>query len=203
MSSSDQRASDVLAEVELVLREHDVDPALAARIRALLSVVARDDSQSWERGSVPGTRVSLDSVSTIGPVRIDATQPARPGAREPERAREAITDRITAPMPASPLLLPLQLLATGGMGEVHRAHDRPLARDLAMKVLHAHLAPLPRMRARFLDEAQITAQLAHPSIPPVHALGELEDGRPYFTMKEVRGRTLAEIIDRGFGPDGA
>ena len=53
----------------------------------------------------------------------------------------------------------------------------------------------PRVLARFLEEAQVTAQLAHPSIPPVHEIGELSDGRPYFTMKEVHGETLAALIE--------
>ncbi|MCB9598664.1 MAG: SUMF1/EgtB/PvdO family nonheme iron enzyme [Sandaracinaceae bacterium] len=97
-------------------------------------------------------------------------------------------------------LLPLsgleivELIASGGMGEVHRAHDRALNRDLAMKILHGTFSAQSMMRARFFEEAQVTAQLAHPSIPPVHEVGELPDGRPYFTMKEVHGRTLLDVL---------
>ena len=47
---------------------------------------------------------------------------------------------------------------------------------------------------RFIEEAQATAQLTHPGIVPVHEMGRLEDGRLYFTMAEVRGRTLSQVI---------
>src|SRR5690606_17346235 len=47
---------------------------------------------------------------------------------------------------------------------------------------------------RFVEEAQCSAQLQHPGIVPVHELGRLADGRLYFTMREIRGRTLTEVI---------
>ena len=139
------------------------------------------------------------------PVDLLLTQAARPNAssrpprddddEDDEGSRPTVASQ--PPRPRSPKLEPVVLLARGGMGEVHRARDTALHRQLAMKVLHTHLAGSEKLRARFLDEAQITAQLAHPSIPPVHEVGELDDGRPYFTMKEVHGRTLAELIDDG------
>src|SRR5437773_1591634 len=52
-----------------------------------------------------------------------------------------------------------------------------------------------RQKARFIEEAQITGQLEHPNIVPVHELGVDEHKRPYFSMKMVRGRSLAQIID--------
>jgi len=91
-------------------------------------------------------------------------------------------------------LLRTQLMATGGMGEIHKSRDFSLHRDLVMKVLHTKLNKDNRMRARFVEEAQITAQLSHPGIPPIHEMGSLPDGRPFFTMKLVHGRTLADVI---------
>jgi serine/threonine-protein kinase len=90
----------------------------------------------------------------------------------------------------------LGLLGKGGMGAVYQARDAALNRMLAMKVLAQHLAGRSAVHARFLAEAQVTAQLAHPGIPPVHAVGELENGQPYFTMKEIHGQTLAVVIAR-------
>jgi serine/threonine protein kinase len=52
----------------------------------------------------------------------------------------------------------------------------------------------PRALARFLEEAQITGQLDHPGIVPVHELGVDEAGRAFFTMKLVRGKTFHEVI---------
>lgn len=85
-------------------------------------------------------------------------------------------------------------IAAGGMGEVWRVHDRQMDRLLAMKVLAEAYANDARARARFSTEAKITASLQHPGIVAVHDLGTLDDGRPYFTMKEVRGRTLLDRI---------
>lgn len=85
-------------------------------------------------------------------------------------------------------------LGQGGMAEVRRVYDHLLRRTVAMKALLPKLADDPALRARFLREARLTAQLQHPAIPPVHDIGELPDGRPYFTLKEVRGDTLASAI---------
>jgi serine/threonine-protein kinase len=85
-------------------------------------------------------------------------------------------------------------LGRGGMGIVYRARDTVLQRTLAVKVLlecHLGRADLER---RFLEEAQVLGQLQHPAIPPVHALGRLPDGRPYFAMKLVKGHTLSELL---------
>ncbi len=88
----------------------------------------------------------------------------------------------------------LGLIGVGGMGEVRRVRDRDLNRIMAMKVVRKELLEQPGPLSRFIEEAQATAQLQHPGIVPVHELGRLGDGRFYFTMKEVKGRTLGEVI---------
>lgn len=85
-------------------------------------------------------------------------------------------------------------LGRGGMGAVYRVYDRVLKRELAMKRLRPVLLEHPANRDRFLAEAQLTAQLQHPGIVPVHELGIGEDGAPFFTMKEIRGRDLGTFI---------
>src|SRR5262249_23061914 len=52
----------------------------------------------------------------------------------------------------------------------------------------------PEMERRFREEAQITGQLQHPGIPPVHEVGTLPDGRPFLAMKLIKGRTLAQLL---------
>src|SRR5262249_19192462 len=77
----------------------------------------------------------------------------------------------------------LEEVGRGGMGAVLRAEDPDLGRSLAVKLLlrrHSQSGPAAR---RFLDEARLTAQLQHPGIPPVHEVGALPDGRPFFAMK--------------------
>ncbi|MFT3765091.1 MAG: serine/threonine-protein kinase [Minicystis sp.] len=86
-------------------------------------------------------------------------------------------------------------IAGGSFGEVRRVRDTLLDRVVAMKLLHAEHAARSHVRRRFLVEAQITAQLQHPGIVAVYDRGELPDGRIWYTMKEVRGRTLGAVID--------
>ena len=82
-------------------------------------------------------------------------------------------------------------LGVGGMGEVRQVHDRFLDRAVARKVLHARLIGDARARARFEAEGSMTAGLEHPGIVPVYDRGARPDGRPWFTMKLIRGQTLA------------
>ncbi len=85
-------------------------------------------------------------------------------------------------------------IAAGGMGVVWRVRDTEFNRPLAVKVMKSTAAGKKSHRRRFLREAQISGQLAHPSIVPVHAMGTLADGRPYYTMKVVEGSTLASRL---------
>ncbi len=85
-------------------------------------------------------------------------------------------------------------IARGGMGVILKGHDTDLGRDVAMKVLSKHLAERPEVVQRFVEEAQIGGQLQHPGIVPVYELGLMADERPYFTMKLVKGRTLATLL---------
>ena len=94
-------------------------------------------------------------------------------------------------------------LGKGGMASVHRVHDPELQRTLAMKILDAGHATDPREAERFIEEAQVTAQLEHPYIPPVHELGTLPDGRLYFAMKLVDGRTLDDLLLENPAPEGS
>ncbi|MEM7516145.1 MAG: bifunctional serine/threonine-protein kinase/formylglycine-generating enzyme family protein, partial [Planctomycetota bacterium] len=105
----------------------------------------------------------------------------------------------------------LDEVGRGGMGSILRVRDPDLRREMAVKLVHADevsawagagisefgsgSAQVSRKaHGRFLEEAQVTSQLAHPGIVPVHGLGELPDGRPYFTMQLVQGRNLREIF---------
>src|SRR5262245_22595469 len=96
-------------------------------------------------------------------------------------------------------------IAKGGQGTVVQVWDDDLRRHLAMKVLVGRSSDgtvtgtgarsvTPRSLARFLEEAQVTGQLDHPGIVPIHELGLDAQGRVYFTMKLVKGRTLKEVF---------
>jgi TolB-like protein/tetratricopeptide (TPR) repeat protein len=86
-------------------------------------------------------------------------------------------------------------LGSGGMGDVYRALDPKLDRELAIKVLPEHLAQDQRRRSRFMLEAQAVAKLKHPNIVTIHTVEEA-DGIPFLTMEYVEGKTLAAMIPR-------
>jgi serine/threonine protein kinase len=87
-------------------------------------------------------------------------------------------------------------LAKGGSAVLQTCRDTNLGRTVVMKTLHPHLAQNEYMKARFLREARVTAQLQHPATVPVYELGHDIEGRLYFTMKKVVGVTLREILDK-------
>jgi len=90
-------------------------------------------------------------------------------------------------------------IARGGVGVVLKGHDVDLGRDVAMKFLHEKYLDNPDLMQRFVEEAQIGGQLQHPGIVPVYDLG-LSGARPYFTMKLVKGRTLAALFEERSEP---
>jgi eukaryotic-like serine/threonine-protein kinase len=87
-------------------------------------------------------------------------------------------------------------LGAGGMGEVYRAHDGKLGRDVALKVLPDAVAADPDRLARFEREAKLLAMLDHPGIASIHAL-EHVDRMPVLVLELVEGRTLAERLHEG------
>jgi Tol biopolymer transport system component len=87
-------------------------------------------------------------------------------------------------------------LGAGGMGEVYRARDTQLKRDVALKVLPAEVAADPHRLARFQREAELLAALNHPHIAQIYGLAQTE-GVPALVMELVEGSTLAERIARG------
>jgi serine/threonine-protein kinase len=87
-------------------------------------------------------------------------------------------------------------LGSGGMGEVYRAHDEVLGRDVALKVLRSHYAGDEEFAERFRREARSAAGLSHPIIVQIYDRGETDDGTSYIAMEYVPGGTLKEQIER-------
>ncbi len=86
-------------------------------------------------------------------------------------------------------------LGSGSVGQVIEARDQHLGRQVAIKILHEGEGLSRDGIARFVAEAQITAQLEHPSVVPVHEIGIMPGGMPYFSMKLVKGRSLDDVIN--------
>jgi serine/threonine-protein kinase len=96
----------------------------------------------------------------------------------------------------------LERIDAGGMGVVWRVRDLCFGRSLAVKVMKSWAATDPGLVRRFVEEAQVCGQLAHPFIVPVHTMGRLPDRRPYYTMKLIEGRTLATLLEGELAPAG-
>ena len=159
--------------------EAELDYGLAA---------AFEESGEWSAGPPPSVLETFDSTAAI--LERLCLQSAHGAEVEPVpriRSRE---------VPAEPTGR-YQIhgeISRGGMGAVLRARDIDLGRDLAVKVLLSQHMQRPEMLERFIEEAQIGGQLQHPGVLPVHELGRFADGRPYFTMKFVRGKTLESLL---------
>jgi serine/threonine protein kinase len=169
---SENDRADVDRLVARKLKKH------AGDVRASLAEVATDPVRSSLAAVAdPDVRQSLAGMSTPqtpGPALV-ATTAHVPDSR----------DRYTLS----------RLHATGGIGRVWLARDATLARDVALKELRPERATDRAVWSRFLMEAQITGQLEHPGIVPIYEVSQRpEDKAPYYTMRFVRGRTLAEAI---------
>ena len=91
------------------------------------------------------------------------------------------------------------LLGAGGMGEVYRARDTRLERDVAIKVLPAHLSSDPDLKQRMEREAKAISSLNHPHICTLHDVGS-QDGIDFLVMERLEGETLADRLRRGALP---
>lgn len=111
-----------------------------------------------------------------------------------QERRSAFTDN-------APRFLAGHVIGEGSQGLIMRVHDRDCRRDVALKTLHHAGCDLDEI-SRFIHEAQVTAQLEHPGIVPVHDVGVLADGTVFYTMKRVEGSNLADyLMDRAGKPE--
>ncbi len=160
-----------------------------------------------------------DEVSKI----IQQSQPSRSGASLTATTLAAHLDLETAPTlePSQPLPLFGEIpppvegnlgrfafrseIGKGGMGRVVEARDTELLRSVAIKLLLDPNEVDPVRVQRFVTEAQLTAQLDHPNIVPVHELGVTPDGQLYFVMKKIEGASLRQLFHllRTGGPEAA
>jgi formylglycine-generating enzyme required for sulfatase activity/serine/threonine protein kinase len=173
-------------------------PAAASELRELHSQWARVDAirrQCGLKGSI------LARIETRFGPGVDPQVSLERELQGPASFSSEVLSRLAGRTPASTRYRVHGEVAHGGMGAVLRVWDEDLRRHLAMKVMlgkhERGPAPqsVPRLLARFLEEAQVTGQLDHPGIVPVHELGLDAEGRVYFTMKLVKGVTLHAVFD--------
>lgn len=110
--------------------------------------------------------------------------------------RPVLTPVDAVPMPASGRYVDLGHLAAGGMGEVRRVRDLHLDREVVLKTVRAELVESAALFLRLRLEAEVTARLQHPGVVCVIDAGTLPDGRRYYTMPLVEGRTFTDVLDQ-------
>jgi serine/threonine protein kinase/formylglycine-generating enzyme required for sulfatase activity len=174
-------------------------PVLAAKLREL--------RETWRQGEklVHFAAAAAPCVTQLlrqlhGPAADPAVELDAPCGPESGTAAQRRLEELAAHAPAKARYSIGEEIARGGMGAIYRAWDQDLRRSLAMKVMLQHTlrksSENSSRLARFLEEAQITGQLDHPGIVPVHELGMDEKGQVYFTMRLVRGENLRAIFER-------
>ncbi|MCB9766490.1 MAG: serine/threonine protein kinase [Alphaproteobacteria bacterium] len=168
-----------------------------ARVRALLRAVERGEGVEEAARSLLLRPLGEDAIETdpgLPPSLSDLARGALDGSLPPEVILEGL--RRWLPPPEAPRYDIGGRLGRGGMADVLLAVDAHMHREVAIKRLRGDLTTPGRV-TRFLQEAQIIAQLEHPNIVPVYDVGFEEDGRPWFVMKRVRGRSIAELLADG------
>lgn len=135
-------------------------------------------------------------------VRLCPDEPSLPGATIPLRPASGVAPTAQSGLPQAAVLPTSDgryrvdyEIARGAMGLVFKGRDLIFCRDVAIKLLLEEHLEKPELRQRFMEEARITARLQHPAIVPVYAIGEFPGGRPFYVMRLVNGRTLAELLD--------
>jgi WD40 repeat protein/serine/threonine protein kinase len=179
-------------------------PAGGAADRHVRIRLGGDGCTVQDLDTLAGTIVEGETITA--PTALLPNQRIRVGKAEIVIGGETASGSISHPPESISIRRPLpeemqsrdkyemgKMIARGGMGRVMKARDRIVQREVAMKLMLDESKP--EAVTRFYQEAQITAQLEHPNIVPVHELSVDEQGVPYYTMKFVRGISLKAVFE--------
>jgi serine/threonine protein kinase len=200
-----------IGEAALLALENDPDRSLPLFRRALRSHIPANRSfeAATRHGGDPAA--SLAALSSVGSVaddlRKEVADPDVLGsiANIPTDSQlDPYATRATLP-PDSPSAAvrfrKLREHASGNLGVVYIARDEELNREVALKEIKVKNADHLHSQAKFLLEAEVTGSLEHPGIVPVYGLGHHNDGRPFYAMRFIRGKSLLDAIKRFHADD--
>ncbi|MCB1229224.1 MAG: serine/threonine protein kinase [Verrucomicrobiae bacterium] len=145
----------------------------------------------YDRWSAPSAELDTALHQLLSRDRNSATPSPAPVSREDILAQLRPTDEAGALGKLGEHLVVHEILGQGGMGIVLRARDTALEREVAVKLLKPTFRDFPELLDRFREEARAVAALEHENVIPIHQVGELENGLPYFVMPLAKGPTLA------------
>lgn len=173
-------------------------PELGDRTTAAVGLVRAE----FEARSKAGTTAPLQEMAARFPrqaSQLEKTMHSKAGGSSRATPPPSLTQNPAEPPTRVPERFGryqvVRVLGEGGMGTVYLARDEQLGRDVALKVPHFGPKVNPAVRQRFEREARAAAALHHPNICSIFDIGEV-DGTPYLTMSFIRGRPLAEHVER-------
>ena len=169
--------------VDLHVARHGGDPVASLAALSSLGGVASD-----LRRSVAADPDLLASIAHVPGTR----------AEDPFATRATLS---TGPPASGVRFRKVREHASGNLGVVYVARDEELNREVALKEIKERNADQLHSQAKFLLEAEVTGGLEHPGIVPVYGLGHHDDGRPFYAMRFIRGRSLLEAIRRFHADD--
>ena len=185
---------------QLLVERH----VLSTERRQLLETLVQEhvrqheDDPQKSLAAVPVPATFCDLLRSLGDqdvARSVAHCSRAPGAASPAAAPEFTMPHVAvAKRTAERRFEVLRPLAEGGLGVVSVANDTELTREVALKEIKPMFADHVNSRARFMQEAEITGRLEHPGVVPVYGLGTYPDGRPYYAMRMIKGKSLQEAI---------
>jgi formylglycine-generating enzyme required for sulfatase activity/serine/threonine protein kinase len=208
--------------------DHELEARILGLMKEALDV-EEEGRESFLRDACAGDTTLYEHIATLlADEAVHGSEPPTSGATAadllaetqpspPDRAPvgtsndppSVVIDRLRGHLPAESRYELGRHVADGGMGTILEAIDVDLRRKVAMKVLRGPSSPAlhpmtpatdSRRVARFVEEAQITGQLDHPGIPPIHELGLDQEGQLFFTMRLVRGEEFGAVIERVHRP---
>jgi len=200
VGSSDRHANDKTCALALEGQQDQTQALAGAADQA--SAAGADPSRSASffslNRSAAATRVIREILKIKPDVDLEhASQiySTRKGRAQGDTSAATISELISRADEERKYIVDREL-GRGGMGAVFATVDQDIRRKVAMKVMLPSASGDARHIKRFLEEAQVTGQLEHPNIVPVHEIGINDQSKVYFTMKLVKGETLESIISR-------
>ena len=198
-------------EVDLSLADHlvaqgELDAEQRMGVETMVALHLKKHGGNVERSlaAIPvGRSVREALAEAVGPDIAASLPPIGPRPDETPENEQTGTDSVGAPASDDLRFRILRHLGDDGLGKVFAALDTAFNREVALKQIRAGYDNNRRGRQYFLREAEITGGLEHPGIVPVYYLGTDGDGRPFYTMRLIKGDNLKTAIDHFHGDKGA
>lgn len=162
-----------------LIHRRKIEQGSADELISLFLDIESKESKITELQTLIATKQTIQN-STFNPLKAHSKEEVIPEGVEKEFGQRYIF---------------LKRLGIGGMGTVYQVRDQLLQRNLAMKCLHSKLLSNNTILSYFFAEAQVIAQLQHPNIIPIYDFGELPGSGFYYTMLEIQGSNLSEVIN--------